>query len=317
MKVHGAERGTRAPTVTTGEYEVSDRSHTDFVHVVPERVTQKCKVIIAPGMGESARIYTEPAVALAKLGHEVYAMSHDVALPDEHLEGIMRAELARARARYANALPRSIDALIRGIRITEFRKALALKTFIESKVQKGTDEKIDVVGHSQGGAYVTIAAFLWPELFDHVVLMNSAGHNGDVGYSKLFRRFMTGLSKRAALNSSKMVDVALESVRLIRKNGGFFKGRAVDEARSLVSFNAFPYLNAITQTVGRHIKIFRVYDANDSVFPHDEVLAEERRNERSIGTGRFGTRVTTHHKGHYSFIEKPDAVATELHALLA
>ncbi len=287
-----------------------------FVHVQPEKVTKKCKVVIAPGMGETDVLYKKPAEALAERGFDTYAFAHTVEIPDSVLQPILDQELARVRKEYAGKLPpKLLEGLVANVKLTEFRKAFALKEFIRTKVQSHPGEKVDVVGHSQGGAYATIAAFLWPEMFDHAVLMNSAGHSGKEDYRKMRSRFTFGLIGDTVSHPLEMTKAAFATMMQILRHG-YFSGKLINEAKSLALFNAFAYIAAL-KGVGPHIKVLRMYDKHDVVFPEREVLKEEARAEKEHGKGSLGKRIITNLAGHYSFLTRPKVVARLIEEQLA
>jgi pimeloyl-ACP methyl ester carboxylesterase len=304
MAVEEQEGVRRRPKATEGRYLLPDRSTARYIRAVPEGVPHRTPVILAPGFGETSRTFIEPAEELAVLGHDTFAISHTTELNDKDLQPLYERALTEVRARYAHLAPRRLNALLKGVRLPEFRKALALKSFIEAEVRRaGYAGRVNVVGHSQGGAYALVAAFLWPHLFDRLVLLNPAGQNGPVSYDTLFWRFHRSLSERLAKNPDKMAAPALRTVWYMLQRSLYW-GRAKAEGQSLASFNAYPYLLAL-KDVGLHIRRVTVIDHTDSIFRHQEVKAAEAREGAGLGVSPFGERISVNSKGHYGLVEEP------------
>ncbi len=304
MAVEELEKRHSRPRATEGRFLLPDKSTARFVRAVPEGAPHRTPVILAPGFGETSRTFIEPAEELAALGHDTFAISHTTELNDEDLKPLYGRAIAEVRARYAYLTPKRLNALLKGIRLPEFRKALTLKTFIEGEVRRaGYSGRVNVVGHSQGGAYALVAAFLWPHLFDKLVLLNPAGQNGSVPYFELFRRFHKGLSERFAKNPKKMaVPTLVTFVYMLQRS--LYWGRAKAEGQSLASFNAYPYLLAL-KDVGPHIRRVTVIDHTDTIFKHQEVKAAEAREGAGLGASPFGERISVNSKGHYGLVEEP------------
>lgn len=304
MAVEEQEKAHRRPKAAEGRYLLPDKSTARFIRAVPEGTPHRTPVILAPGFGETSRTFIEPAEELAALGHDTFAISHTTELNDDELKPLYDRAIAEVRARYAHLTPKRLNALLKGVKLPEFRKALALKTFIEGEVRRaGYTGRVNVVGHSQGGAYSLVAAFLWPHLFDKLVLLNPAGQSGPVSYNTLFWRFHRSLSERLAKNPDKMTAPALRTIWYMLERSLYW-GRAKAEGQSLAAFNAYPYLLAL-RDVGSHIRRVTVIDHTDSIFRHQEVKAAEAREGAGLGASPFGERISVNSKGHYGLVEEP------------
>ena len=315
MAIEEQEKIHHRPRAVEGRYILPDRSTARYIRAAPEGTPNRTPVVLAPGFGETSRTFIEPAEELAALGHDTFAISHTTELNDKDLQPLHDRAIAEVRARYAHLAPRRLNALLKGVRLPEFRKALALKTFIEAEVRRaGYTGRVNVIGHSQGGAYALVAAFLWPHLFDRLILINPAGQNGPVPYSTLFWRFQGNLAERLKENPDKMMTPALRTVWYMLQRSLYW-GRAKAEGQSLASFNAYPYLLAL-KDVGPHIRRVTVVDYTDSIFWHNEVKEAEAREATGLGISPFGERISVDSKGHYGLVEEPERFANIFDDLL-
>lgn len=297
-----------------GEIRLPDTSELSFVHAVGKELLGKTPIIFAPGLGETAEgTFKKPAEALASLGHDVYALTHPKKAPNVRF---LKKEQERAKIRwkkkYGEKLsPETADALFKSIPRTEFQKAYTLIQFIQKEVQKKSgEEKVDVIGHSQGGAYALIAAFLEPELFEHVVLVNPAGQSGQEDPWPLMGRFHTSLF-REALRAWTFRQVGDTLVILLRRFPISYV-RAIQEGRALATFDAYPFLKALG-AIAPEVHKITFFDSDDRIFRAEKIkravaIAKGKGTEISLGEWR-----ETKNHGHYSLVTRPEEYAALFH----
>lgn len=311
------------PQSTNEKIRIEDNGSTTFIHAEGKEKTSPCPVIFAPGLGESAEwSFRKPTEELAALGHDVYAISHpskglsEEFLRDE-LNGMVLALKVRARAR--GIADSEIDALIAKIPITEFRKAYVLVTFAREKVLRGNGGRVDIIGHSQGGSYALIAAFLEPTLVDHLVLVNPAGQVGGDSFARMFRSFhWRGLTE--AIQTGKWTAVWDTVAYLLARSYMLLPyskySRAMQEGRALADFDAYPFLMML-QRLDPAIDRVTMYDTSDRLMRKKKIedaarIARGKQDEQTA----LGERRVTKGMGHYSLITHAKEFAMEFHRIL-
>ncbi len=300
-----------------GEFPLGNEQRGTYVRMTHEQAVGP-KVVMAPGLGETAEgSFKEPARALAERGHDVYALTHPtMGMETRHLlteKERMKNEWLKT---HGNTLPRKhVDELFKKIPISEFRKALTLITFLETTVLSGNvTATADVIAHSQGGAYALIAAFLRPDLFRKLILVNPAGQSRQ-SFTEMFRKFHTTMFVDAVRTGKwKHVGDTLYSL-LSHWGAGYIK--AITQGFRLSRFNAYPYLEALNVIAPDVVRV-TLYDSDDRIFKKERIEEAARiaRGE-TAHDGTHGMRVRTEGKGHYGPITDPEWYANRFHELLS
>ncbi|MEX0649967.1 MAG: alpha/beta hydrolase [Candidatus Andersenbacteria bacterium] len=124
------------------------------VDVQPEEEKSAIPVFVAPGWAANAEVFKDNILGCATEGRRTLSLQNFHGLKAENID------------EYPNA---------------ELRKVAAL---IQTLDEKGI-EKIDVIAHSEGALYTTIAARLYPERFRNIVLVAPAGMIGKDNIARL------------------------------------------------------------------------------------------------------------------------------------
>lgn len=287
----------------------------ETLHVEPER-SRKTRVIIAPGLAESAGTFMETGRELAKNGREVLVLSPQMKYTKSEIQKTMKGLRAEVRSRYQGLNEDVFNALWKSLPVGEVAKAFALIAYAEGNRREG--ERFDGIGHSQGGANLLIAAFLRPDLFGRIVLVNPAGQSGKEKVllpGGLFWRFFYALIKESKKKGKRHLLTEAAHFLLLRQ----MLVRATKEAYGLASFNAFPLLYALSFAEPPVMRT-TVYDSADPIFKKDDVERAERdvaRGARTKDTHEpHGNRHVSQDMGHYHPITHPDEFALLIEKLL-
>lgn len=181
------------------------------------------------------------------------------------------------------------------IPIAELQKAL---TIIEAINKKNVD-KIDAIGHSEGGLNLAIAASLYPEKFRNLVFISPAGMMGKKdSFLNLIKRFTIdeGINEIKNIKDSNInsfYDYIKNIIKYISKNPSL----AIEEAREINTADIFKMFEHLKE---QGVGVGLVCGANDKVFPIEEVI--KNANEKNVDY-----LVST--KGHHgSFVFNEDHV---------
>lgn len=303
--------------IERGRFPIGESQWGTFVHVEGANALGP-KIVLAPGLGETAEgSFRKPAQALAALNHDVFALTHDEQRIDESELERRKVELQDAWCRKFGSTysPPEVLELFDNIPLTELRKAFSLITFIEDVVQHGDHESVDVVGHSQAGAYALIATFLRPELVRKLVLVNPAGQSHEE-FLHMFAQFHTTMFFDA-LRAGKW-DHVWDTMQSLASKLGMGYVRAIRQGWNLSHFDAYPFIDAL-QRVAPQVELATIYDTSDAIFRHEKIAKAARiataRHGRT-GVNALGERHVTEGMGHYGPIAYPTEYAHLLDRIL-
>jgi len=263
------EKARSEAEVLLGKYDfVEDR---DITEINPEKSKDDVPVFVSPGWGVTPESQEESLETIAGEGRKV-----------------LTASFSREK---------KIEQSDRDIPTAELQKALSI---IEVINKKGID-KVDAVGHSEGGLNLVIAANLFPEKFRNIVLISPAGMIENDSSLNLIKRFIVdeGLQE---LKDNKNSDM-----------GSFFKymkevfkysikglNLSYEEISACAVANIFQMTKELKE---KGVGVGFICGVNDKVFPIEEVI-------NNVGKENSDYFVST--KGdHGSFI------FNKKHALLA
>lgn len=160
------------------------------------------------------------------------------------------------------------------IPIAELQKAL---TIIESINEINLD-KVDAIGHSEGGLSLAIAACLYPEKFRNIVFVSPAGMIGGDSCLDLVKRFtidegIEELKNRGKQNMNSFYGYTKEIISHVVKN----------PILSLKEISAMSEIDIFEMT--KHLKshgigVGLVCGANDKVFPIEDII--DRINDKNV-----------------------------------
>ena len=155
------------------------------------------------------------------------------------------------------------------IPVAELQKALQIIDIIN---KKGLD-KVDAVGHSEGGLALAIAANLFPEKFKNLVFVSPAGMIGKDSYADLVKRFTIDEGIEEGMELLKNYDKSKLSsfydyLKAVSKN--FFKNPMLSH-REIKAMSKLDIFEMTKRLKDKGIGVSLVVGANDKVLPIDEV----------------------------------------------
>lgn len=158
------------------------------------------------------------------------------------------------------------------IPIAELQKALAI---IETIEKSGVD-KVDAIGHSEGGLNLVIAASLYPEKFRNIVLIAPAGMMKNDSYLNLVKRFTIDetfeeVKKSDKININSFYSYLKDVFRHVLKNPILSN----KEIKAMTQMDIFEMTKQLKE---KGVGVGLVCGAYDKVFPIEEVIKNADRN---------------------------------------
>ena len=247
---------------------VEDR---DITEINPEKSKDDVPVFVSPGWGVTPESQEESLKTIAGEGRKVLTTSF--------------------------SREKKIEQSDSDIPTAELQKALSI---IEVINKKGID-KVDAVGHSEGGLNLVIAANLFPEKFRNIVLISPAGMIENDSSLSLIKRFIVdeGLQE---LKDNKNSDMGsfFKYMKEVFKYSIKGPNLSYEEISACAVVNIFQMTKELKE---KGVGVGFVCGVNDKVFPIEEVI-------KNVGKENTDYFVST--KGdHGSFI------FNKKHALLA
>ncbi|MFA5714279.1 MAG: alpha/beta hydrolase [Candidatus Paceibacterota bacterium] len=147
----------------------------------------------------------------------------------------------------------------------EMQKALAIIDIIN---KEGID-KVDAVGHSEGGLNLAIAACLYPEKFRNIIFVASAGMIGKDSYLDLVKRFAIDEGREEMKNSNNPNVNLNKSIKDILKHILMNPSLTHKEIKAMTKIDFFKMTKYLKE---QGVGVGLVCGANDKVFPMEEVI---------------------------------------------
>ena len=210
----------------------------EIVDIKPDKQKTNVPVILGLGWGGEPEAYKNNILALAESGRRTIAV--------DAIHGIDKDK---------GDLPD-----------VELRKVAALIQTLDDK----DIGKVDAVGYSEGGIYVTLAAMLYPEKFRNLVLVNPGGMIGKDKEVRLTAGFLKDLVKH-------FID-SVGDKEFLKRFTAFYGGMAKSAAKDIV--RAVQEISAISdsqiQDFLENIKeqgigISIIHTVDDNAFPMDKM----------------------------------------------
>ena len=151
------------------------------------------------------------------------------------------------------------------IPLAELRKAAAITRVIEEK----NIEKIDVLTHSEGALFTTIAAMQNPEKFRSIVYFSPAGLIGEDNFWKLVSRFSSDLfqqwkdRKKSPERESKINTAFIEALKTFKN-----PKMSLDEIKAIANLHIQENLRDLKQL---GVKIVIMHPVGDKAFPMERM----------------------------------------------
>ena len=215
----------------------------EVVDIVPNVQKFKVPVILGVGWGGRSNAYKNNVLFLAKTGRRTIII--------DAIHGIDY----KMTSEDDNDLPAA-----------ELRKAVALINVLDNK----NINKVDAIGYSEGGIYVTLAALLHPEKFRSLVLVNPGGMIGKDGEARLTAGFLQDLVKHFI----KSIGNKEHLRRFAAFYGGMFKSaisdiiKAVHEISAISDSQIQEFLHKLKN---KGIGISIIHSVDDHAFPMDRM----------------------------------------------
>ncbi|TSC88203.1 MAG: Uncharacterized protein G01um10145_912 [Microgenomates group bacterium Gr01-1014_5] len=219
----------------------------EVIDISPEILKDPVPVFIAPGWSESDKVFKESLRVVYEAGRRVISLNHP-------------RQVSQTKDVYYPE--------------TELTKAESILAVLEEKEL----EKVDVITHSEGSIYATIAACLRPSKFRSMVIMNPAGMMGHDNFLGLLsRNLRMNLGNIERMGKEPQTRQALivylqEGVLYFLKN----PKRALGEARDISGADIHAWLKNL-KALGIGISVIAGVD--DPLFPMDSVQQATKASE--------------------------------------
>lgn len=216
------------------------------VEVSPLHPKTNIPIIIAPGWSESSGLFGNSQEVLAQRGRTSFVFDHPRKGGEITLD-----------SRYPPP---------------ELRRALALLGLIKHSGQ----QQVDIIAHSEGAVYTTIAACIEPEKFRNLVFIGPAGMIGKDTLSALLARLIKKTSRALAQGGTAKESEARKGISqaIKRLHAGAAKyvaknpSRALSEVRALVNSDIAPILPHLRD---QGMGIVVIHHADDELFPMERI----------------------------------------------
>jgi len=153
----------------------------DVYDISPEKTKTEIPVVFSLGYSTTPEIYAENIRVLAESGRRVISVDSPHGLK-------------------VHTVPEELSGILPEVELPK------LSAVVESLNELGID-KVDVVGHSEGGSYMALAAYLYPKKFRNLVLVDPAGM---IGKDNIF-----DLVKRNAENKRRRDNMKIQEPTMI------------------------------------------------------------------------------------------------------
>lgn len=209
----------------------------EVVDIHPENKKTEIPVVVAPGWGATPEVLRDNILTLAELGRRTISIKTPHGIETEKIENFPEAELQKVAA--------------------------LIKT-----LEKKDIDKVDAVGHSEAGIYLTLAATLYPDKFRNIVLINPGGMIGkdtpwrlSVGFlGDIVKQIMRGIKDR------KLVRPTLTSFREVGKSISSGPLRSFKEVLAISKTQIHELLRELKK---KGIGISIIHAVDDKIFPMD------------------------------------------------
>ena len=215
--------------------------------IKPEKNIQKEKIPIffAQGWATSIETYKDDLIELSKLGRRTIFVDapHGVEIKGEN------------------------KILDKNYPVAELRKVNAFFSVLDNK----NIDKVDVVAHSEGGIYISIAAMMKPEKFRNIIFVDPAGLIGKDNFLSLAKRFnkeiLNTFINEFINKSSGYKKVSLGEI--IKYTKGLTDPiKAIEEAEAISKTDI---INMLKEIKNKGIGVAVLSAADDKIFPMDKI----------------------------------------------
>lgn len=209
------------------------------VDIRPENQKTEVPVVVAPGWAKNPEVFRENILSLAELGRRTISIESFHGIKISNVENLPDAEL---------------------------RKMAAI---IKALDKKGIG-KVDAIGHSEAGAYLTIAATLFPDKFRNIILVNPAGMIGEDDIKSLSIRFSSDIVGEIA-NSFKDRHQIKPMLRAYTETGKAIASNPKQALKQAVAVSGTQIQQQLKELKEKGVGISIIHAGKDKVMPMDRV----------------------------------------------
>jgi pimeloyl-ACP methyl ester carboxylesterase len=239
------EQFSHPERITIGKDQV------DVYDVSPENKKTEIPAVLAPGFSATPMVHEQNILALAKAGRRVISVDSPHGLTKHGIEKELASDHAEVELAKLSAIIQAMD-------------------------EKGI-QQADVVAHSEGGIYMTLAASLYPGRFRNMILMDPGGMIGRDNVLRLGIGMVHQLGAQAISEGkrkeddtdrqAKKLQSPLMPLKVIASN----LKRAWDSVQAITDSDIVDMMKELkTQGVGISV----IHGVDDKVFPMDRVQKE-------------------------------------------
>lgn len=205
----------------------------------PEKEKEKTPVVIAPGWNCNPEIFKDNILTMAKLGRRTVSINSPHGIKTEKNENYPYVELKKVAA------------------------------LIETLKKKGID-KIDAVGHSEAGIYLSITATLYPEKFRNIVLVNPGGMIGKDNAGRLSIDFSKDIIEQI-FKCVKDKDYIKPSLKAFWEKGKSIISDPIGAVKEVFAISSFQIHGLLKQLKSQGIGISIIHSVDDKAFPMNRI----------------------------------------------
>jgi len=147
-------------------------------------------------------------------------------------------------------------------------------SFINLLSEKNID-KVDAIAHSEGAINIAIAAYLKPEKFNNIILINPGGMMSNDTFYKLAKRFISEFlfepitfdtTKRFLIYSKYAISVV-----------GYILRNPIQAFREAIGISKFKIFYLLRNIQKNGVKVSVIVDKNDILFPVEQVKSQAKK----------------------------------------
>ena len=217
-----------------------DNEKVEVIDIKSEKEKSEIPVVVAPGWAATPEVLKDNILTLVKEGRRAISINAPHGVETNEEGDFPQAEL---------------------------RKAMAI---IETLNKKEID-KVDAIGHSEAGIYVTIAATLYPEKFRNIVLVDPGGMIGEDNIMRLAKGFSNDVIIKQTINSFKDHSRFKPIARAFKEAGKTIIDNPKKSLEQILAISNTQIHGLLKGLKEQGIGISIIHGVDDKAFPMDRV----------------------------------------------